>query len=100
MPKRKDYDDAAVAELFDVQGGLATRMQLIALGVPPSTIVGRTRGDGPWSAVFRGVIANRGRWPGTATEAERLRAALLYTGPEAVVSGFAALRLHGVRCRP
>lgn len=100
MPKRKDYDDAAVAGLFDVQGGLAARAQLIGLGVPPSTIVGRTRADGPWSAVLRGVVANRGQWLRTATARERLSAALLYSGPEAVVSGFAALRLHGIRCLP
>jgi len=100
MPKRKNYDDAAVTGLFNAQDGLATRVQLIALGVPPSTIKGRTRPRGPWSAVLRGVCADRGQWLSTATEIERLRAALLYGGPEAVVSGFAALRLHGIRGLP
>ena len=100
MPKRKNYDEAAVTGLFEAQGGLATRAQLIGLGVPSSTIRGRTRADGRWTAVLRGVCADRGRWLGTATETERLRAAVLYGGPEAVVSGYAALRLHGVRGLP
>lgn len=98
MPKRKNYDNAAVARLFAVQGGLASRSQLMALGVPPSTIRHRTRADGPWSRVLRGVCADRGQWLRSATELGRLWAALLFAGSDAVITGIAALRLHGVHC--
>lgn len=98
MPKRKNYDNAAVARLFAVQGGLAGRSQLMALGVPASTIRHRTRADGPWSRVLRGVCADRGQWLRSATELGRLWAALLFAGSDAVITGIAALRLHGVHC--
>lgn len=98
MPKRKNYDNAAVAGLFAAQGGLAGRSQLMALGVPASTIRHRTRADGPWSRVLRGVCADRGQWLRSATELGRLWAALLFAGSDAVITGIAALRLHGVHC--
>jgi hypothetical protein len=98
MPNRKNYDNAAVARLFAAQGGLAGRAQLMALGVPPSTIRHRTRPGGPWSRVLRGVCADRGQWLRTATELGRLWAALLFAGSDAVLTGIAALRLHGLHC--
>jgi hypothetical protein len=98
MPNRKNYDNAAVARLFAAQGGVATRAQLVGLGVPPSTIRHRTHGGDSWTAVLRGVCANRGQWLRTATETGRLWAALLYAGSGAVITGMAALRLHGIGC--
>ncbi|HEX4788240.1 MAG TPA: hypothetical protein VH372_07240 [Actinospica sp.] len=94
MPKQKNYDKRAVARLFAAQGGLATRSQLIGLGVPPSTIRHRERQGGPWRRVLRGVCASHDQ---ALTGLGSLRAALLYAGPESVVTGLAALRAHRVR---
>lgn len=90
---RKNYDKGAVARLFDTQDGLATRAQLIDLGVPASTIRHRERPDGPWRRVLRGVCASHGR---ALTGMGGLRAAQMYAGPDSVVTGFAALRAHEV----
>jgi hypothetical protein len=95
MPKRKNYDKRAVARLFADQGGLATRSQLIGLGVPPSTIRHRERPGGPWRRVLRGVCATHDHAT-TRTAAGAVRAALLYAGPGSVATGFAALRAHGI----
>lgn len=93
MSKRKNYDRRAVARLFAAQGGLATRSQLIDLGVPPSTIRHRERPDGPWRRVLKGVCANHGQ---ALTGLGALRAALLFAGPGSIVTGFAALRAHRI----
>lgn len=94
MPKRKNYDKSAVARLFAEQGGLATRAQLIGLGVPPSTIRHRERPSGPWRRVLRGVCAVHDQ---ALVGLGAVRAALLYAGPGSIATGFAALRAHGVR---
>jgi hypothetical protein len=78
----------AINELFEAQDGLATRSQLLALGVPASTIRYRERPQGPWRRVLKGTVSNRG---GPLTRWQRLRAALLFAGPGALVTGFAAL---------
>ena len=93
MPKCTNYDKSAVERLFESQDGLATRAQLIELGVPPATIRQRESADGPWRRVLRGVCASQGS---ALAGLGRLRAALLYAGPGAVVTGLAALRAHRV----
>jgi hypothetical protein len=93
MPNQKNYDKRAVARLFAVQGGLATRSQLIGLGVPPSTIRHRERPGGPWRRVLKGVCASHDQ---ALSGLGPLRAALLFAGPGSVVTGFAALRAHRV----
>ena len=91
MPKRTNYDKGAVARLFAAQGGLATRAQLIGLGVPPSTIRHRERPGGPWRRVLRGVCASHDH---ASAGLGRLRVAQLFAGPGSVVTGLAALRAH------
>ena len=93
MPKQKNYEKRAVARLFAAQGGLATRSQLIGLGVPPSTIRHRERPGGPWRRVLKGVCASHDQ---ALTGLGPLRAALLFAGPGSVVTGLAALRAHRV----
>lgn len=82
-----------IKELFEAQDGLATRTQLLALGVPASTIRYRERPQGPWRRVLKGTICDRGdpltRW-------QRLRAALLFAGPGSLVTSFAALWAYDI----
>ncbi|HWG27974.1 hypothetical protein [Actinospica sp.] len=93
MTKCTNYDKGAVERLFETQGGLATRAQLIELGVPPSTLRLREGPDRPWSRVLKGVCASRAD---ALKGLGRIRAALLYAGPGAIVTGLAALRVHRV----
>jgi hypothetical protein len=86
-------DRRAAEELFEAQDGLATRAQLIELGVPASTIRYRERPQGPWRRVLKGTLSNRS---GPLTRWQRLRAALLFAGPGALVTGFAALWAHRI----
>lgn len=83
----------SINELFEAQDGLATRTQLLALGVPASTIRYRERPQGPWRRVLKGTIANR---VGPLTRWQRLRAALLFAGPGALVTSFAALWAYDI----
>ncbi|MFE0625796.1 hypothetical protein ACFW3D_02370 [Streptomyces sp. NPDC058864] len=65
--------------------------QLREHGVTPETLAERCRPGGPWQEVLpRVYVLHRGRPTGD----ERLRAALLYAGREAMVTGLAALALH------
>lgn len=93
MTKRTNYDKGAVERLFESQGGLAGRSQLIELGVPPSTIRLREGPGGPWRRVLKSVCASR---EDALKGLGRIRAALLYAGSGAVVTGLAALRMHRV----
>lgn len=83
----------SINELFKAQDGLAARSQLLALGVPASTIRYRERPEGPWRRVLKGTVANRTT---PLTRWQRLRAALLFAGPETMVTGFAALWAYDV----
>ncbi|WP_329187861.1 hypothetical protein [Actinacidiphila glaucinigra] len=65
--------------------------QLREHGVAPETLAERSRPGGPWQEVLpRVYVLHRGRPTGD----ERVRAALLYAGREAMVTGLAALALH------
>jgi len=83
----------SVNELFEAQNGLATRAQLLALGVPASTIRYRERPQGPWRRVLKGTISDR---IGSLTRWQRLRAALLFAGPGSLVTSFAALWAYDI----
>jgi hypothetical protein len=94
MPVRAKYDPEALTQLFASQGGLARYAQLIALNVSPTTIRYRHRLNGPWQRALRGTYANHTR---LLTSDDKVRAALLYGGAEALITGFAALQLRGIR---
>ncbi|MDX3234853.1 hypothetical protein PV392_03955 [Streptomyces sp. ME03-5709C] len=65
--------------------------QLREHGVTPEALAARCRPGGPWQEVLpRVYVLHRGRPTGD----ERVRAALLYAGREAMVTGLAALALH------
>jgi hypothetical protein len=80
--------------LIAAQDGLATSKQLASLGWPNSTIAYRCTPGGPWQRVLPRVILLQ---TGAPTPRQRLRAALLYAGEDALLTGTAALALYGVR---
>jgi hypothetical protein len=96
MPRRARVDwDAVAAAAPD---GLILDRDLRVLGVPPSTIAFRCRKvGGPWWHPLSGLVALT---RGALTRHQRLVAALLVTGDDALVTGLAACRLHGLERVP
>lgn len=82
----------AVARVAAGQDGVMTSDQLRQLGVPTSTISGRVR-QGTWPRILPGVLLVIG---GRPDQHQRERAALLFAGPEAMLTGPTALRRLGV----
>ncbi|MEB8337906.1 hypothetical protein [Streptomyces endophyticus] len=79
------------------QDQLLTRAQLVALGCADSTTSHRCRPGGPWRRVLPRVQVLHS---GTPTPRQRMRAALLYAGERALLTGLAALALHNFRSAP
>lgn len=79
------------------QDGLITRTQALASGMTVAALRHAIRRDGPWQRVAPGVYAT---FTGELTQRQRLRAALLFAGPEAMLSGVDACRAHGMRYVP
>jgi hypothetical protein len=72
---------------------VTTTAVLRAHGVSNHAIATRCRPSGPWQRVLPGVVLMSALRP---TRRQRLRAALAYAGPDAVISGIEALRAHDV----
>jgi hypothetical protein len=67
------------------------------LGVPPQTAYRRCMPNGPWQRPLPGVVILSDAPP---TRRQLVAAALMYVGPEAVVTGLEACRRHGLRAVP
>lgn len=64
------------------------------LGMPQQTAYRRCKPGQPWQRPLPGVVILGNAPP---TRRQLVEAALLYAGPEAIVTGLAACRLHGLR---
>lgn len=76
---------------------VVTRRQALAAGLGSGAITHRIGTKGRWQRILPGVYLTH---TGPATEIERLEAALAYAGPEAIVNGLTACRLHELRSAP
>jgi hypothetical protein len=92
--KRESEADRAVAALLRRQGGVVTRVQVLAAGWSEGTIRHRIRPGGPWLAVLPGIYLGSS---GPIVDGQREIAAVLYAGPGCVLTGPASLRQQGVR---
>lgn len=70
-----------------------TTAELRAHGMSQHAIAVRCRPSGPWQRLLPGVVLMTADHP---TRRQRLRAAVVYAGQDAVVSGVDAMRAHGV----
>lgn len=92
------YDIPSARPLHELdrdQRRVMTGQELREHGVPPAVAAARCRPGGPWQMLLPGVFLLRS---GPPTRAERLQAALRWTGGrpgEAMLTGLAALELHG-----
>ncbi|MCD2190335.1 hypothetical protein [Actinomycetospora soli] len=68
--------------------------ELMGLGIPEGTIYRRCRTGGPWTLMAPATVR---LGTGTPTRRELVRAALVYAGPQAVLTGLDAARAHGLR---
>ncbi|WP_123788400.1 type IV toxin-antitoxin system AbiEi family antitoxin domain-containing protein [Phytoactinopolyspora halophila] len=86
-----------VIALADAQDGIVTRAQILAAGMTESALKHASRTGGSWQRVGRGIYAT---FTGPLQLRHRLRAALLYAGPEAMVTGAEACRAYGLEYVP
>jgi hypothetical protein len=77
------------------QYAVVARSQALECGMTRGTIEYRLRPDGPWRQILPGVYVTV---TGTATADQRDMAALLYAGPQSVITGPVAVRRHNLRC--
>src|SRR5690349_2395056 len=69
------------------------RRDLLAAGVSQHTLATRCRPGGPWQLLLPGVLMLANSPP---SRRQRLRAALLYAGDDAVITGVQSLHEHGL----
>jgi hypothetical protein len=77
--------------------GAITVAVLDELGVPPRTAYRRCVPNGPWQRPLPGIVLLGNSPP---TRRQLVEAALLYAGPEAVVTGLEGCRQYGLRAVP
>jgi len=93
MPRTAEFNRAALAALAAKQHGVVARRQARQSGMTERVLDYRIRGAGPWQPLLPGVYLTH---TGQPDDEAREMAALLYAGPQSVLTGAAALRKHGL----
>lgn len=93
MANHTGYDDPALSTLIDRQHGVLTAAQAKAGGVPPETLRRRVQ-RGLWQRLVPAVYVLQG---GPPSRLQWLIAAQLYAGEQSVLTGRAAMAVHGIR---
>ena len=83
--------------LAQAQGGIITRQQALTCGVSKSAIRHALGENGAWKKIIPGVYAT---FTGALQDRHRVRAALLYAGDMAMVTGVYACRAYGMQYVP
>jgi hypothetical protein len=92
MPRVSAAD--GLAELLDRQHSVASRGQLLALGMKDNAMQYRLRAGGPWQTLLPGVYLTA---TGVPSFPQKEMATLLYAGPGSLITGPVALMHHSVR---
>jgi hypothetical protein len=87
-------DDRYAGFLRVSQHGVLSRDQAISLGVSRHGLAHRSRAEGPWRKLLPGVYLTV---TGQPTPSQLHVAALLYAGPQSIITGLSALGFHGIR---
>jgi hypothetical protein len=85
-----------LGELLDQQLSVASREQLLALGMKDTAMQYRVRAGGPWQVLLPGVYLGL---TGAPNLLQKEMAALLYAGPGSLITGRVALMHYGLRSR-
>jgi hypothetical protein len=83
-----------LGELLDQQFSVASRGQLLGLGMKDTAMQWRVRAGGPWQALLPGVYLGL---TGAPNLPQKQMAALLYAGSGSLITGPAALMHYGLR---
>jgi hypothetical protein len=83
-----------LGELLDQQFSVASRGQLLGLGMKDTAMQWRVRVGGPWQTLLPGVYLSL---TGAPNVPQMQMGALLYAGPGSLITGPAALMHHGLR---
>ena len=92
MPRVSSVD--GLPELLDRQLTVASRQQLLALGLRDNAMQYRLRTGGPWQTLLPGIYLAAS---GAPSFAQKEMAALLYAGQGSLITGPAALMHHCIR---
>ena len=95
MPRTARID--GLDELLDKQLSVASRGQLLALGMKDNAMQYRVRLGGPWQTLLPGVYL---AVSGAPSLGQKEMAALLYAGPGSLVTGPMALLHYSIRSSP
>jgi hypothetical protein len=95
--RRGKWADDPEALRRSARDGVIRTAALRGLGVPGATITNRCGEDGRWRRLLPGVVLLNS---GTPTRKQEVAAALLYGGPDTVLTGLEACRRLGVRRLP
>src|ERR1700733_8515907 len=95
MPKLSGYDRGQLVRIARGRYDVVARSQALECGMTRGTIEYRLRPDGPWRQILPGVYLTV---TGAASQEQRETAALLYAGPQSVITGAVAVRRHNLRC--
>jgi hypothetical protein len=95
MPRTTRLD--GLDELLDKQLAVASREQLLGLGMSKKMIQWRLREDGPWQVLLPGVYLGTS---GPPSMRQKEIAALIYAGPRSVITGPVALMHYSIRSVP
>ena len=93
MPRVCEFDHRALADLLNRQGDVIARGQALGCGLSAESVRYRMRDGGPWQRLLPGVYLTQ---TGSQSADQREMGALLYAGPESVLTGAAALRRFGL----
>jgi hypothetical protein len=92
MPRVSAAD--GLADLLSRQLSVASRGQLLTLGLKDNAMQYRVRAGGPWQTLLPGVYLTA---TGVPSFPQKEMAALLYAGPGSLITGPVALMHHSVR---
>ena len=95
MPILSGYNREQLMRIARGQYDVVSRNQALECGMTRSTVAYRLRADGPWRQILPGVYLTV---TGRVTPEQRETAALLYAGPQSVITGPVAVRRHNLRC--
>lgn len=95
MPRRTVYKYAQLQRILGAQLGLISRGQATACGLTRSMIARRISTTGPWRRILPSVYLTV---TGEPTRPQLEMAALLYAGPDSMLTGPHAVEVQGVKC--
>jgi hypothetical protein len=87
-------DQDALFRVLEQQLDVISRQQALAAGLTKHALAHRLRPGGPWRSLLPGVYLTAN---GAPTTLQQEMAALLYAGPDSLITGSAALRSHDIR---